>query len=373
MDEAISSALDAPPVEDVQEWGKRLLAPISEAAPCGEALLYDVVYDQIREARREEDPDLPQGVWEREVKRADWAKVRALCEDALLSRTKDVQIAAWLTEARLALDGVAGLVEGLEVLLALAQMYWDDIHPRMEEGDLDARLAPFRWVSTALAFRLKFVRLTVPAHGDGRAYTFAEWEEAEYYERLAARGRKAARAADEARPTREAITLSAHATDAAYHAAMASGLERADGIAEALATFLDERCGDEAPSFGALREGMMAIHGRVLSWRGEDIRRVEREEADVAEKSETVAQTEGAPANQTAGSISSRAEAYAMLAMAAEYLMRTEPHSPTPYLVQRAVAWGDMSLGELYSEILGEGAELGGILALLGIPKKQSE
>ena len=58
-----------------------LLNPISGENPCGENLRYAVVYDKIKEARREDD-DAPQGDWQRERKTADHALVssKQLCK-----------------------------------------------------------------------------------------------------------------------------------------------------------------------------------------------------------------------------------------------------------------------------------------------------
>ncbi|MDQ3744790.1 MAG: hypothetical protein M3444_10440, partial [Acidobacteriota bacterium] len=63
--------------------------------------------------------------------------------------------------------------------------------------------------------------------------------------------------------------------------------------------------------------------------------------------------------------IRSRAEAYQRLAEAADYLLRTEPHSPTPYLVRRAVEWGSMSLSELLQQIVRNDGEMQEINRLL--------
>jgi len=67
------------------------------------------------------------------------------------------------------------------------------------------------------------------------------------------------------------------------------------------------------------------------------------------------------------GAIKSRADAYYRLAEAAEYLMRTEPHSPVPYLVKRAVQWGNMSLAQLLYEFIGNPEDLVTIQRLLGM------
>ncbi len=70
------------------------------------------------------------------------------------------------------------------------------------------------------------------------------------------------------------------------------------------------------------------------------------------------------------GPIRNRDDAYRRLGEVAEYLFRTEPHSPTPYLVQRAVAWGRMPLHELLPELARRG-DLAQLFELLGIPDRR--
>src|SRR5690606_38548275 len=55
------------------------------------------------------------------------------------------------------------------------------------------------------------------------------------------------------------------------------------------------------------------------------------------------------------------------LSEAADYLLRTEPHSPVPYLVKRAVGWGNLSLAELLMELVGAPDDLVTIQRLLGM------
>jgi predicted component of type VI protein secretion system len=71
----------------------------------------------------------------------------------------------------------------------------------------------------------------------------------------------------------------------------------------------------------------------------------------------------------SSGPILSRDDAYRRLAEAADYLARTEPHSPTPYLVRRAIAWGGMRLEDLLPELVRNSNELGEICRLLQIEK----
>src|SRR6185503_19324890 len=73
----------------------------------------------------------------------------------------------------------------------------------------------------------------------------------------------------------------------------------------------------------------------------------------------------------TSGPIRSRADAYRRLSEAADYLLRTEPHSPTPYLVKRAVEWGNMSLPELLQQIVRNEGELNEMDRLLRLTGKR--
>src|SRR5207253_8165959 len=85
-----------------------LLAPIAEDQPSGRSLVYETEYGDLREARRSED-DTPQGDWAHEVKVAEWDAVIEIGTEALTRKTKDLQIAAWITEALGHLHGFPGL------------------------------------------------------------------------------------------------------------------------------------------------------------------------------------------------------------------------------------------------------------------------
>src|SRR5436305_1380063 len=72
-------------IDQARTWPsdlESLLAPISPARPARTSLRYEDAYDRIKEARRADDPSLPQGVWETELKRADWPTVQELCMEA---------------------------------------------------------------------------------------------------------------------------------------------------------------------------------------------------------------------------------------------------------------------------------------------------
>src|SRR5882757_7777999 len=122
-----------------------LLNPIAGPNPGGESLRYDPVYEKIKEARREDDT-APQGDWKRERKIADFNVVIKLATQALAEKSKDLQLAAWLTEGLLRKDGFNGLRRGLELNLSLVTLFWDYLYPQIEDGDVEIRAAPLDWV-----------------------------------------------------------------------------------------------------------------------------------------------------------------------------------------------------------------------------------
>lgn len=62
-----------------------------------------------------------------------------------------------------------------------------------------------------------------------------------------------------------------------------------------------------------------------------------------------------------------RAQAYAQLRLIAAYLAEIEPHSPTPYLLRQAAAWGELPLDALLRTVVKEEGGLARFLALLEV------
>jgi type VI secretion system protein ImpA len=155
---------------------EKLLSPISADNPAGENLRYDPVYDQIRDLRREDDASLPQGVWKSEQKRADWPAVEAICLKSLETRSKDLQIASWLLEAWLKQYGFSGAASGFEVIRALCEKFWDELHSRIEDNDVEFRIAPLVWINQKISLELKLLTITAPESDDISRFTWSDRE-----------------------------------------------------------------------------------------------------------------------------------------------------------------------------------------------------
>ena len=356
---------------------EKLLAPISPDAPAGELLRYDGTYDRIQEARRQDDPNLTMGIWEHELKEANWNRVCEICTESLEKRTKDLQIAAWLLEAWLHLYGFAGVREGLTMIEELCRTFWDIIHPSLT--DPEYRLSIFQWMNDKLSLQLKFVPITSPPQATNAvAYCYWDWEAAF---RADPKAHLHQEAKTGAAPGDEEVTItkfrqSALLSPPAFFESLARDLISVANACLSLEAFLDQRYGKVAPSLRAYREIPESIESLIQQVTG-DHKIPASAIAATDSKDDSLADREIQPAVAESRAIAagppirSRAEAYQRLAEAAEYLFRTEPHSPTPYLVRKAISWGDMTLDELLPELVRSESALQETMKLLQVESKK--
>lgn len=247
-----------------------LLKPIPGENPAGEDLRYSATYEEIKEARREED-DLSQGAWKRERKIADYRLVIKLAAQALGEKSKDLQLGAWLAEALVHEQGYGGLRSGIELNLRLLESFWEHLYPKLEEDDAELRAAPLAWLGSKLETAVRHVPLAA-AGQDWFAYKDAR--AVGYEEPQATPEQKKARekALSEGRLSAEAFDKEFAATPRAYYAQAETDLSSALSLLRTLDELCTARFGDAAPAFGKLRDAIAevqhVVHG-LLQKKGE--------------------------------------------------------------------------------------------------------
>ena len=358
-----------------------LLAPIAADAPCGVSVRYESIFTEIRLEREEDDPSLSMRHWERPLKVADWSLIERRCSSVIATRSKDLQLCAWLLEAWVRRYQLAGLLHGLRLLTGLVERYWDTLFPLMEDSrDMDARLAPFEWLNETLTLTLKLhITLVHLVDRKPSRLNLADWDKmtkAELNGAAAAQGQ-------EAQLTRGLVIASAEKlTDS--HVAQQKKLTRQcrQALGE-LDDSLRARLGNSSPSLAHIIKTLELI-GRALDQIvPEAVLPTQAEAAPVTPEVQTMSQdaaTEShapseplpVPGTVAAAPVATsgwqtRDQAYQALDSIAAYLHRTEPHSPTPYLIKRAVNWGRMPLPELMAEVIREEGDLNKLINLLGL------
>lgn len=342
------------------EWNlKELLTPFSGKDPAGESLRYTDVYDKIREARREDDPSLPQGVWQKDIKKADWDLVIQLCYDALLKRSKDLQIAVWLTEGWMHTDGVVGLSRGLELIYGLSKSFWDCAYPKLDENGYDHRVVPYDWINDRLSDEVMCVLVTMPTESGALPYRFLDWSESnrlEIQRRTSPQRANVKQTTPSNIPPLSKIKASIDTTSALFYSHILEECDRSLKLIGLLDTELQHHLDGESPSFYKIREKIENLQrfarGIVTEKGAAKIAATKSTTSPAPTVDAMVASAATIKKPNESGPIQSREQAYAKLKEIADFLAKIEPHSPTPYLIRKAVTWANKPLGDIFKEVV---------------------
>src|ERR1700687_369025 len=320
-----------------------ILNPVPGENPSGQNLRWETVYERVKEARREED-DLPQGEWSRAVKIADPAVVIPLTKEALSTKTKDLQLAAWLTEALLRHDGIGGLKEGLDLLKGIIENFWDTVYPEPEDGDMELRAAPLNWVGTYLGEQVRKTPLT---RGRYDLFKYLESRSVGYEDACAGNDSKiAARqtAIAEKKLTPETFDQDMNSTQREFYIRLVKDLEETLTSLQSLDDLCKEKLGRESPNFGNLGSALEDVQSLAQTF----LKSKEEREAGVSQEGVDSPQstTEGPFAAARKRVVSEepvdREDAIRRIIGATHFLRRMEPCSPTSYLVLRGLQWGEL-------------------------------
>lgn len=342
-----------------------LLEPISPEQPCGADLSFSREFDAIQEARRFDDPTLAQGDWITAIKDADWQAAATLCTSLLRERSKDLRLAVWLAEALTKTQGFAGLADGAEVVRGLCERYWDDMHPRPEEGDSELRVGNLAWFLDSITQRVREIALT--DHG-GRRYTAIDHEAGRAWAMALERNPALAQSVDQNAPERITVAMfdaARRATPTAFYARLAEDADAADRSLAELEASIDARLGKDGPSFArakkALADSVDLVRGLAHASGA-----IASDESGAGESRQTAAGAQH-PIGTLGVAPATRQDAVAQLRAIAEFFRRTEPHSPASYFADRAADCSAMPLHVWLRSVLKDSNEKAHLEELLGL------
>jgi type VI secretion system protein ImpA len=317
-----------------------ILTPIPGSNPSGESLRYDPIYDKIKEARKE-DP------FQEPPVKADWRAVTELSSEAIAKKSKDLQLAAWLTEALLRREGVAGLREGLELVSKLMELFWDTLYPEIEDGDAEMRAAPLAWLGSYLDAPIRLA----PVTANGISYVTYKASEGVPTKDVAAE--------DNAKRIEREDALKAGKIDAeefdkafagtqkAWYKKLVADLDASLVLVDAIEKVGDQRLKDAAPSFRKLRDCVRELRistGSLLS-RKLELDPDPPEEQAAADAAQAEAELAAGGTGQIPIAPRNREDAARRIAAVAKFLRTETPADPASYLLLRGFRWGELRAG----------------------------
>ncbi|HKM70079.1 MAG TPA: type VI secretion system protein TssA, partial [Stellaceae bacterium] len=346
-----------------------LLAPISPEAPAGRDLrednALDGLYFRLREARREasaaeraaEAPSDNAGPRPLDASPVSalqqWRTLGELAIEALTGHSKDLEIAAWLTEALLRSDGLIGLTAGCRLMAGLAESFWDELFPQPDEEGIATRVAPVAALNgvgrdgTLIQPLRKIVLFERPT--DNTPLYFYQYEQSAEIASITDAERRQERLDRGVLPL-EIVENEAQTQTA--HASLAELRQRVGATAEAwqsLGQTVDARAGADGPPTSRVRDLLEKI--RIVADHFAAPEAAAPDELTGSASEVEIAGAAGTVSAVVAGGLASREDALRALAQIAEFFRRTEPLSPITYTLQEAVRRSRLTWPELLEEI----------------------
>jgi type VI secretion system protein ImpA len=343
-----------------------LLKPISEERPTGIDVredespnsLYYQLKDARSSARAEERGSVGKPADEINVASEHWKKIQELAPRLLTEQTKDLEVAAWYTEALIRKFGIVGLRDGLELLNGLIETYWDNLHPFDEEDTIEFRIAPVAGLfgsnsAGTLPQQINRIAITDPNNEP----FFEAWQYQQAVSLAKAPDAKTRNKRIESGvPTLDKIESAAKKTKNSFYLLLKADIDASINIFNTLTDNIDSKCNDFAPNGSFVRNALNSLLSaieKIAKHAFEKSAELIVEPTDIHSPDVDI---EGASATSatvlSVNNIKQRSEAFATIQVIADFFRKTEPHSPISYALDRIIKWGDMELPELLKELV---------------------
>lgn len=346
-----------------------LVVPISADNPVGADLRRDTsprsLYSRIRDARKAARAAERNSLFDENSTEADeyWRQVSELAPQVLKDNTKDLEIACWYTEALVRKAGFSGLRDGFSLIRRLIETFWDGIYPLPDEDGIETRVAALTGLNGegAEGVLIAPIRTIFITEGNqtGRRFSYWQYKQALDAQRLTDEQGRAEQISKNGFNLDD-IQAAVNQSSQAFYVNLRDDVRDALDEYKRIDQLLTERCGaqDSPPTsniVNILTDTLSAIN---------HIARDILPEPEAPAGAETV----DASGNTIAGGpIKSRADALKQLSHIAQFFRRTEPHSPLSYVIEKAVRWGEMSLGELMHELIPDSGSRSTYSSLTGV------
>jgi type VI secretion system protein ImpA len=345
----------------LSEFELLLQSSVEGLLPCGEDLEYDPDFMALQQATTGKK-EQQFGTTIIPAEPPDWTRVERIARQ-LCERTRDLRVLVPLTLAWTENRGLPGYVEGLRVVDAVLQKFWDEVHPRVVDDGIEDPLPRMNALAAltetdGLGRSVRDARLLEEGGG---AITLRQVEslldssKADQIDYPGGLGRlrdAARRAYDKASPPMRALRESLEllqrireTSERALGQSWAPDFSRLERSFRTVVQLLPEHAGDapqQTPAAGAAQPAAAAPNNAQAN-----------AGAPTAAGGNAPAR---APRIQEI-EISSRDDVQVLLEKACQYLERAEPSHPAPMLIRRAQRLLELNFFQIIEELVPEGLQ----------------
>ncbi|GAA4359903.1 type VI secretion system protein TssA [Kangiella marina] len=360
---------------------EELIQPISEEHPCGEDLRLDAsvesIYYKLRDyrnsARKEErqaliDPDNFDDI-------ADgWEQLAELATEALKTKTKDLEVTAWLIEALTRLQGIEGLNKGYELASELITRYWEQgLYPEADEDGVMTRVSPISGLNGydgagSLIMPIKSIPMTNAAQDNN--YVVWQYEQSLQIEQISDPDKRQKRL-ESGGATLDQVIGSVNATNGRFYQALEQALISAKETYAKFTEVLDAVTEELPQPTSNIKNALQECHDALNHLAKDKLaQKDEIEQASLeAEGENPTPETQ----SNSQKAVADRQQALKRLEEIAMFFRKTEPHSPVSYMINQTVQWSQLPLPELLQKLIPDNDARENYFKLSGIPTEAEE
>lgn len=333
-------------------------------------------YNRLRDARseaRDAEKMLDAGNPDARDPLPFWRTVRDLGLKTITEAAKDLEVAAWVTEAYVRSHGLPGLTAGAKLIAGLAERYWDNVYPLPDEYGVETRVAPV----TGLNGRDGNGSLIQPLHKltlftrpDGTPIALYQFQASEQLATLDA-ARKKQRIEAGTIPIED---LEKEARIQGPHAVAKLRTEAREALEawETMATLLDEKASEAPPSTSQVRDLVRLIYEIANRYAPPEAAPAPVEAEGNGADGGAVVATGGTGVTMpnvavAQAAVVTREDALRALENIAAYFRKNEPLSPLAYTLDEAIRRSRMTWPDFLQEIVADPKSRADILNSLGI------
>lgn len=305
-----------------------------------------------------------------------WRSVCKLGQEILITKSKDLEIASWLTESWLRISGFPGLIQGFELLEKLINKYGLKLYPLPDEEGFETTLAALTGLngldndgSLIQPIRNQYI---TDGYGHG---PYALWQYQQALENSKIKDINILQKKVESGAViMNMINKALEETNADFYKELKTNVEQALKQFNQLQAVLHKTYGKDQPPSSKIKNILedflqhiaFITHDQPYAIELEQTAKVEPEPQTTGGEPEKLTQTN--PANSHT---MTRELALTDLAKISAFFKQTEPHSPLSYAIDRVIRWGNLSLPELMNELIKDSGAKQGFFDLTGLPNSQ--
>lgn len=284
----------------------------------------------------------------------DWQEVVRTAADLLSNHSKDIEVASWFLEGIVRIEGFAGLRVGLDIVAALFEEYGSDLYPKVEEDDIELKLASIAMLSG----KYEMGTLIAPIYFFDLLKTRSDehYNAWEIKKLLKKKGNESHEiVTQDLILGSEELKQAVFSLDLENFSAVETNLEASTVSLKRFNNALTQVFQSQAPSLANLTKTLTYVLSIVASTR-KIIGAKEEKAIEQLGIQEVVKSPSSLSLTDIDYSKLNKETALRVLESLVKFFRETEPHSPVSYALDRSLRWSKMPLGEVLSEILPDDA-----------------